>query len=134
MASGSFGSFWWRWWVGWCLRLRASARPQKGSSTVTLVAVLEPDEGQGSGVDLTKLPIGDGKISSAPKTGYLWSCNQNYSATAGGAFRTGDWFNASAGTFDLYEETGSRWCRELAIEPVGDYRRQLSRLPQQRAA
>lgn len=72
----------------------------KDDSTVKLVAVQPTDEGSASGVDLTKLPIGDGKISAAPKTGYLWSCQQTYGA-AGGAFRTGDWFNASAGTFDL---------------------------------
>jgi hypothetical protein len=75
----------------------------KGSlSTVTLVAVEQPDEtaGGSGGVDLTKLQIGDGKISAAPKTGYLWSCQQTYGAAAG-AFRTGDWFNVTTGTFDL---------------------------------
>src|SRR3954468_14405138 len=69
----------------------------KDASTVKLVAVQATDE---ASVDLTKLPIGDGKISAAPKTGYLWSCQQTY-GSAGGAFRTGDWFTPSAGTFDL---------------------------------
>src|SRR4051794_29164966 len=88
--------------MGWLVVAAASiGEAAKTASTVTLVAVQEPDAGLGPGVDLTKLPIGDGKISPAPKTGYLWSCNQNYSSTAGGAFRTGDWFNAAAGTFDL---------------------------------
>lgn len=68
------------------------------SSTLTLVAVEQPE---GASVDLTKLPIGDGRISSSAQAGYLWSCQQTFVSGQGGAARTGDWFNATAGTFDI---------------------------------
>jgi hypothetical protein len=112
--------------VGWLAVMAASiGEASRASSTITLVAVREPDEGQGSSVDLTKLPIGDGKISSAPKVGYLWSCQQTYGA-AGGAFRTGDWFNATAGTFDLTKKPvvdgAVSWQSSLTVTIEGNYR------------
>lgn len=48
--------------------------------------------------DLTRLPLGDGKISSAPKTGWIWTCH--IEPDAGGAFRDGPWIKAD-GTYDL---------------------------------
>src|SRR4051794_10665943 len=75
--------------VGWLVvAANGIGEAAKESSAVTLVAVQSPDEGQGSGVDLTKLPIGDGKISSTPKAGYLWSCNQMTPTRTGSARRT----------------------------------------------
>ena len=51
------------------------------------------------GVDLTHLPLGDGKLSSAPKVGWIWPCHINPSA--GGAFRNGPWIDTTNGTYDL---------------------------------
>jgi YHYH protein len=42
--------------------------------------------------------IGDGKFSSAPKSGYLYSCQTRFSANAPGATGTGPWVNGK--TFD----------------------------------
>jgi hypothetical protein len=50
-------------------------------------------------VDPTHLPVGDGKISSAPRSGYVFSCRQTF-PPAGGAFRDGPRIRAD-GTFDL---------------------------------
>ena len=50
-------------------------------------------------LDPTKLPLGDGKLSSAPKTGYIWACHTD--PNAGGAFRDGPWIDKAAGTYDL---------------------------------
>ncbi len=36
-------------------------------------------------------PLGDGKISSSPQRGYLYSCQARFNANAGGAHATGDW-------------------------------------------
>jgi hypothetical protein len=49
-------------------------------------------------VDLSQLPLGDGRISSAPQTGYVWSCVPP-NANAGGAFTAGPWI--SGNTFDF---------------------------------
>ena len=51
-----------------------------------------------SKVDLTHLPIGDGRVSSQPQTGYIWSCQTNFGA--GGAGQTGNWVNGD-GSFNL---------------------------------
>jgi YHYH protein len=37
----------------------------------------------------TRLPLGDGKISSAPKVGYVFACSTRFGG--GGAFRVGEW-------------------------------------------
>jgi YHYH protein len=51
-----------------------------------------------SGADLTRLPVGDGRISSAPQDGYVWACNSAFGG--GGAFLDGPWI-LPRGTFDL---------------------------------
>jgi hypothetical protein len=49
--------------------------------------------------DLTKLPIGDGKVTTAPQIGSVDSCQTSFGG--GGASSTGAWFNSSTGLFDL---------------------------------
>jgi hypothetical protein len=39
------------------------------------------------------LPVGDGKVSSEPKAGYLYACQTSFSG--GGAFTTGSWFHGT---------------------------------------
>ncbi|HTJ97308.1 MAG TPA: YHYH protein [Rhodocyclaceae bacterium] len=51
------------------------------------------------GHDLTALPLGDGKISQAPKTGWIWACHVD--PQGGGAQVDGPWINKKQGTFDL---------------------------------
>ena len=50
--------------------------------------------------DLTKLPIGDGHVSTSPVAGSVWSCQTQFNANAGGASTNGPWMH-SDGTFDL---------------------------------
>jgi YHYH protein len=50
-------------------------------------------------LDQTKLPIGDGKVASSAKVGYVFSCQTNF-PPAGGAFKDGPWIK-SDGTFDF---------------------------------
>ncbi|HET7489888.1 MAG TPA: YHYH protein [Acidimicrobiales bacterium] len=45
------------------------------------------------------LPMGDGKHTSAPARGSVFSC-QRFDAAGGGAFRDGPWIDAAAGTWD----------------------------------
>ncbi len=50
-------------------------------------------------LDPTRLPLGDGHLSKAPKVGYIWACH--VSPMAGGAFRDGPWIDKADGTYDL---------------------------------
>jgi hypothetical protein len=43
-------------------------------------------------VDPRRLPLGDGKISNAPRIGWIWACRIDPSA--GGAQRDGPWIRA----------------------------------------
>jgi hypothetical protein len=56
-----------------------------------------------SPTDLTRLPIGDGKLVTTPQVGYLDSCQTTFNG--GGATSTGAWYNAAAGTFNLTIKT-----------------------------
>lgn len=50
------------------------------------------------GHDLTRLPLGDGKLSQSPRGGWIWACHTE--PDAGGAYRDGPWIKAD-GTYDL---------------------------------
>lgn len=56
----------------------------------------------------TELPLGDGKISSVPKVGYVFSCQQHFNPNAPGAFRTGPWIK------------GNHWTRTGKPQVEGD--------------
>jgi len=59
-----------------------------------------PTPGQtASPTDLTRLPIGDGKVVTSAQIGYVDSCQTTFGG--GGATSTGAWYNASSGTFNL---------------------------------
>lgn len=49
--------------------------------------------------DLTKLTIGDGKISNSAAKNYVWSCQQRF-GNGPGAFKDGEWIK-SDGTYDF---------------------------------
>jgi hypothetical protein len=52
----------------------------------------------GTGIDLSRLPIGDGHLSQAPQRGAVWACGSMF--RGGGAAVSGPWLRAD-GTFDL---------------------------------
>lgn len=56
---------------------------------------------QKDSIDLTKLPLGDGKVTAAgPKKGYVYSCTDNF--RGGGAQHSGGWI--ASDTWDLKEK------------------------------
>jgi hypothetical protein len=55
-------------------------------------------QSQSSGLDPTRLPIGDERVSALPQAGYVWTCASSFGG--GGAFRDGPWIDPN-GTFDL---------------------------------
>lgn len=76
-----------------------------------------------AGVDLTRLPIGDGKLSTAPKVGYIWACRIN--PGAGGAFRDGPWIRGD-GTYDFTKKAvvdgEVTWPHSYTVSRVGERR------------
>jgi hypothetical protein len=53
-------------------------------------------------LDLTAIPLGDGKVSSSPKVGYIYSCQQTFPANAPGASTNGSWIHGN--TWSLPEK------------------------------
>jgi hypothetical protein len=45
-----------------------------------------------------RLPLGDGKVSTAPQRGYVLACSQNFPG-GGGAHRVGEWISKTDGTW-----------------------------------
>lgn len=46
-------------------------------------------------VNLKALPLGDGHVGTTPQVGYVDSCQTNFGAGAGGAFKDGPWIHGS---------------------------------------
>lgn len=67
------------------------------SPTKTTAQAAKP---QSSDIDLTRLPIGDGKISTAPMSGSVWACRRASHDGIGGAQVKGAWIKTD-GTFDF---------------------------------
>lgn len=92
-------------------------------STATAMSTQSSSSDKSHTMDLTHLPLGDGKISSSPRVGYIFSCNTQ--STSGGAFRSGDWFNGD-GTWDATRKpsvAGSiNWPSSFSITTQGDQR------------
>ncbi len=78
---------------------------------------------EGHDPDLTRLPLGDGKISDGPKRGFIWACRVD--PNAGGAFRNGPWIH-SDGTYDFTKKavvSGQvKWPSRYAITLKGERR------------
>jgi hypothetical protein len=79
-------------------------------------------------IDPHRLPLGDGKISHAPKVGFIWACRTD--PNAGGAWRNGPWIDERDRTFDVTGKTavtGSvRWPHHFTITREGNKRVILS--------
>ena len=99
---------------------RASARV----AVVTIAALAATSAAFAHDVDPTKLPLGDGKLSDSPKTGYIWACHTN--PDGGGAQVEGPWIDRQNGTFDITAKAivdGSvSWPHSFTMTQEGDAR------------
>jgi len=66
------------------------------ASTETAQAI-EPNVWKGA-IDPTAIPLGDGKISTSPQIGYVFSCNTRF--RGGGARHAGSWINTTNNTWN----------------------------------
>ena len=75
-------------------------------------------------VDLKRLPLGDGKVSSEPKAGWVWACHVD--PMGGGAHADGPWIDKAAGTFDMTAKTVVRgsvtWPHRFTVTLQDDVR------------
>lgn len=88
-----------------------------------------------SKIDLRHIPIGDGRISTQPETGSVWSCRTQFGGRRRhGAHRSGNWIRPNA-TYDLTAKptVSGRvyWAGDFDIK-IEDRQRQVAsnRLPQ----
>ena len=61
-----------------------------------------PDAPHQDVLDVTRLPLGDGKVSSSPQRGYVYSCQTQFNG--GGAEGNPPWIDTSDGTWNLKEK------------------------------
>ncbi len=73
---------------------KASVPGSTTSSTSTNSSSQSSGASAKTTADLTKLPLGDGKVTTTPKVGYLDSCTTNFKG--GGAEHAGGWISGSA--------------------------------------
>ncbi len=53
-----------------------------------------------SAINLKQIPLGDGKITTSLKVGYIDSCVIAFNPNRGGAFKDGPWIDTSNQTWD----------------------------------
>ncbi|MBO6718028.1 MAG: YHYH protein [Rhizobiaceae bacterium] len=98
-------------------RILAGAGAAIAAFAVTVAGALAHD------VDLTRLPVGDGRVSSSPQAGWVWACRVN--PQGGGAHQQGPWFNGD-GTYDLTAKAivpgNVMWNPKFSITEQGDSR------------
>ena len=91
---------------------------------VALTAAAISGAAQAHDVDMRKLPLGDGKISHAPKKGWIWACRVD--PNAGGAHRVGPWIDLKNRTFDMTKKIAVRgavrWPHRFTVTVEGDRR------------
>ena len=62
-------------------------------------------------LDLHRLPLGDGRLSDHPQAGYVFSCQQHFSANAPGARVVGPWIHSDpihGNTWDLTQKISAQ--------------------------
>ena len=74
------------------------------TTTTTTPTTTTTTTATNTGTDLTKLPLGDGKLSTSAQSGYVFSCQTTFSST-GGAAVAGPWIDSTDGTFDFTAKT-----------------------------
>ncbi len=85
---------------------------EAAGATATTSQNAAPAEQQQT-VDLTALPLGDGKISTEPKRGNVYSCQTDFDNAPGGALADGPWIDSKAGTWDAKEKINVPGSNEL---------------------
>lgn len=89
------------------------------TSSIAMVAALVVTP-----ADAHELPLGDGKISQAAKSGYIYSCQQRFSANAPGAHHTGPWLTGD--TYDPDQKVtvdgAVEWPSRIAVSLEGGQR------------
>ena len=60
-----------------------------------LAGAQQESSAQANRLDARALPLGDGRVSSAPKSGYVYSCMTQF--RGGGAQHAGDWIRGATG-------------------------------------
>ena len=70
------------------------------------------------------LPLGDGKVSSEPKVGYVFSCRQRFDPNAPGARASGDWLGQTSWNpaRKPYVQGSVSWPAQITISREGDKR------------
>lgn len=100
-----------------------TATPAAVEGTPTVCPVCRPRRSAVDTPDPARLPIGDGKLSSAPEVGKIWSCTTEFGG--GGAFKDGPWIKVD-GTFDFTAKAvvdgQVDWPHRLSISLQGDRR------------
>jgi hypothetical protein len=93
------------------------------SFPVSETTAVEENAEHHSEVDLTHLEVGDGKYSTSPQTGYVYSCITSFNG--GGAQSSGNWLNGD-GTWDATKKAvvdGSiTWPSSFTVSLQGDQR------------
>ena len=69
---------------------------------LAVTAFAQQSTGKIDRLDIHKLPLGDGKLSNSPQSGYVFSCQQHFSEHAPGAQVAGPWIHGS--TWDLTQK------------------------------
>jgi YHYH protein len=71
-----------------------------------VIALLALFAAPAHGIDLHRLPLGDGKLSHAPKAGWIWACHIN--PNGGGPEENGPWIDEATHTFDATAKASVR--------------------------
>lgn len=95
----------------------------KTNSSQSNASVASPVSVSSSNFDLQKIPLGDGNVSTSPKVGYVYSCQQSFKS--GGASHTGDWIHGNTWNLSqkIHVEGSVSWSNaKLSIRIVGNKR------------
>ena len=91
------------------------------SAMAASIAVLAP-----SAAGAHELPLGDGRVSSSPQAGQVYSCQQRFNPNAPGAQASGEWLDEARGTWDPDKKPtvdgNVRWPGAVNISLQGDSR------------
>lgn len=80
----------------------SSDATEASTTTAANDATTTTAEAAGSELDLTALPLGDGKYTDVPEAGYLYACNPDGGTS--GAMEEGPWIDLEAGTWNMHEK------------------------------
>ena len=97
--------------------------PVPGEGTPTVCPFCRPRGSAASTPDPAHLPIGDGKLSTSPEVGKVWSCTTQFGG--GGAFKDGPWIRGD-GSFDFTAKAvvdgAVEWPHKLTLALAGGQR------------